>query len=141
MKITLISSSIIFLICSFERAEEVLQRCSIEKGVLRNFAKFTGKHRCSILFFNRPATLLKRLWHRCFSCEFCENSKNTFLTEHLWSTAFERDIRTLWKLDRQTDRHYEKGSFLYSTYAKCSEKLTFFIFLFIYLFNTLFTVQ
>ena len=22
-----------------------------------------------------------------FSCEFCEISKNTFLTEHLWTTA------------------------------------------------------
>ena len=36
-----------------------------EKGVLRNFAKFTGKHLCQSLFFNkvtglRPATLLKR---------------------------------------------------------------------------------
>ena len=27
----------------------------------------------------RPATLLrKRLWHRWFSCEFCEISRNTF---------------------------------------------------------------
>ena len=40
-----------------------------EKGVLRNFAKFTGKHLCQSLFFNkvaglRLATLLKkRLWH------------------------------------------------------------------------------
>ena len=23
-----------------------------------------------------------------FSCEFCENFKNTFFTEHLWETAF-----------------------------------------------------
>ena len=33
-------------------------------GVLRNFAKFTGKHLCQSLYFNkvaglRPATLLK----------------------------------------------------------------------------------
>ena len=41
-------------------------------GVLRNFAKLTGKHLCQGLFFNnvagmRPATLLKKkLWHRCF---------------------------------------------------------------------------
>ena len=44
-----------------------------KNGVLRNFAKFTGKHLCQSFFFNktaglRPATLLKkRLWHRCFS--------------------------------------------------------------------------
>ena len=24
-----------------------------------------------------------------YSCEFCEISKDTFLTEHLWATAFE----------------------------------------------------
>ena len=29
------------------------QRCSIEKGVLKNFAKFTGKHPCQGLFFNQ----------------------------------------------------------------------------------------
>ena len=58
-------------------------------GVLwRNFAKFTGKHLCQSLFFNkvaglRPAILLKKkLWH-IFSCEFCEISKNTLFTEHL----------------------------------------------------------
>ena len=70
-----------------------------EKGVLRNFAKFTGKHLCLSLFLNkivglRPATLIKkRLWHRVsflskffiwiflnfsFLSEFCEISKNTF---------------------------------------------------------------
>ena len=47
-----------------------------EKGVLRNFTKFTRKYLCQTLFFNkvagmRPATLLKkRLWHRCFSVNF-----------------------------------------------------------------------
>ena len=35
------------------------------KGVLRNFAKFTGKHLCQSLFFNkvvdlRPAILIKK---------------------------------------------------------------------------------
>ena len=39
------------------------QRCSVKKGALRNFAKFTGIHLCQILFFNkvaglRPVTLL-----------------------------------------------------------------------------------
>ena len=36
----------------------------MKKGVLENFAKFTGKHLCSAKF-----------------------SKNTFLREHLWTTA------------------------------------------------------
>ena len=49
-----------------------------KKGVLRNFAKFTGKHLCESLFFNkvaglRPAILLKkRLWHRCFPMNFAK---------------------------------------------------------------------
>ena len=39
--------------------------CSIKKGILKNFSKFTGKHLCQSLFFNkvaglRPAILLKR---------------------------------------------------------------------------------
>ena len=28
------------------------QSCSVKKGVLRNFAKFSGKHLCQSLFFN-----------------------------------------------------------------------------------------
>ena len=67
--------------------------CSVEKGVLRNFAKFTGKHLCH-LFFNKIA-LKKRLWHtHVFSCEFCKLSKNTFFVEHLWATA---SVFILWR--------------------------------------------
>ena len=68
------------------------QRCSVIKGVLRNFAKFTGKHLCQSPFLNkvagmRPATLLrKRLWHRRFPVNF----KNTFFTEHLWWLLLEK---------------------------------------------------
>ena len=32
-------------------------RCSVRKGALRNFAKFTGKHLCQSLFFNEVAGL------------------------------------------------------------------------------------
>ena len=59
------------------------------KGVLRNFAKFTGKHLCQSFFFNkvsglRPATLLKkRIWHRCFPANFAKFLKTPILTEHL----------------------------------------------------------
>ena len=38
----------------------------------------------------RPAALVKKLTlAQVFSCEFCEISKNTFLTEHLWAPASE----------------------------------------------------
>ena len=39
-----------------------------EKSVLRNFAKFTGKHLCQSLFFNKVAGTLAQV----FSCEFYE---------------------------------------------------------------------
>ena len=71
------------------------QRSSIKKGVLRNFTKFTGKDLCQSLFFNKvaglwDATLVKkRLWHRYFPVNFVKFSKNTFFTEHLWTTASE----------------------------------------------------
>ena len=38
------------------------QRCSITKGVLRNFAKFTGKHLCQSFFFNKVAGLGLQLY-------------------------------------------------------------------------------
>ena len=68
------------------------QGCSVKKGVLRNFAKFTGKHLCQGLFFNKVAGvwnfIKKEALAQVFSCEFCEISKNTFFTEHVWATAF-----------------------------------------------------
>ena len=60
-----------------------------KKGVLRNIAKFTGKHLCQSLFFNkiaglRPATLLKkRLWHRCFPVNFAKFRRTPIFTEQL----------------------------------------------------------
>ena len=33
------------------KSEAVVWRCFVKKGVLRNFAKFTGKHLCKRLFF------------------------------------------------------------------------------------------
>ena len=33
------------------------RRCSVGKGVLRSFAKFTGKHLCQSLYFNKVAGL------------------------------------------------------------------------------------
>ena len=67
------------------------QWCSVRKSVLRNFVKFTGKHLCQSLFYNkvaglRPATSLnKRLWHRCFLVNFAKFLRTpTFFIEHLW---------------------------------------------------------
>ena len=49
----------------------------LEKGVLRNFVKFTGKHLCQSLFFNKVAGLnfiKKETLEQVFSCEFYEIS-------------------------------------------------------------------
>ena len=70
-------------------------RCSVRKGVLRNFAELTGKHLCQSLFFNKvaplgPATLLKKdTLAQVLCCEFCEISRNTFSAEHLQTTPSE----------------------------------------------------
>ena len=50
-------------------------RCSLRKGALRNFAKFTGKH-----LYQRPETLLKnRPWHRYFPMNFTKFLRTPFL--------------------------------------------------------------
>ena len=49
------------------------QRCSVRKGVLRDFSKFTGQHLYQSSFLNKVAGLAQ-----VFSCEFWEISKNTF---------------------------------------------------------------
>ena len=57
----------------------------MEKGVLRKVRKFTGKHLCQSLCFNKvaglgTATLLKkRLWHRCFPVNFAKFLRTPFL--------------------------------------------------------------
>ena len=61
-----------------------------KNGVLRNFAKFTGKYLCQNLSFNkvaglRPVTLLKkRPWHWCFPMNFTKFLGTPFYIEHLW---------------------------------------------------------
>ena len=66
---------------SFSRSSHLELFC--KKCVLRNFAKFTGKHLCQSLFFNKIVGLAcnlikKETLAQVFSCEFCEVSKNTF---------------------------------------------------------------
>ena len=54
-------------------------------GVLKNFAKFTGKHLYWILFFNKvtglrhAALLKKRLRHMCFPVNFAKFLRTPFL--------------------------------------------------------------
>ena len=80
----------------------------LSKKVLKDFAKFTGKHLCQSLFFNkvagfRPATLLKkRVWHRCFPVNFAKFLWTPFLQNTSWrlllgtSWGALQSLRTNW---------------------------------------------
>ena len=48
--------------CQEKCSEAAVLRCSIKKGVLRNLAKFTGKHLCKSLFLIK----LQPAWGRCY---------------------------------------------------------------------------
>ena len=45
------------VMCAPKKYRGSHQKCSVRKGVLRNFTKFTGKHLCQSLFFNKVAGL------------------------------------------------------------------------------------
>ena len=59
----------------------------MKKGVLRNFAKFTGKYLCQSLFFNKvagpsPATLLKKTLAQLFPVNFVKFPRTPFYRTH-----------------------------------------------------------
>ena len=66
-----------------------------EKGVLRNFAKFTGIHLCQSIFLNKVAGLRpkacnyikKETLAQVFACEFCEIFNNFFFKKTPLSAA------------------------------------------------------
>ena len=55
------------------------RRCAIEKGVLKIFSKFIGKHLRQSLFFNKIAALSLRLWHGRFPVNFAKFPRMPFL--------------------------------------------------------------
>ena len=57
-----------------------------KKVVLKNFAKFTGKHLCHSLFLIKQTVactlcsfIKRRLWHRCFPVNFGKSLRTPFL--------------------------------------------------------------
>ena len=76
MFIQSLTSFFIYVIIRSSRLEE-----SCKKGVLRNFAKFMGKHLCQNFFFNEVAG--QRLWHGGFPVNFTKFLRTAFLTKHL----------------------------------------------------------
>ena len=55
-----------------------------KKRVLRNFAKFTGKHLCQSLILNKVTGLRPALWHRCFPANLAKFLRTPIFTKHLW---------------------------------------------------------
>ena len=76
------------------------RRCCIKKGLLKNFSKFTEKHLCQSLFFNKDAGaadnfIKKETLAQVFSCEFCKIFKNTFFIEHLRWLLLDAHLMTI----------------------------------------------
>ena len=96
---TFCKSNCILLLCQVH-VRSSRQEVFCKKSVLRNFAKFTGKHLCHSLFFK------KEVLAEVLSCEFSEISKNTFSYRHL-----------RWLL-----RAFQSESTLYSFRTSCSKQ-------------------
>ena len=72
--------------------------CSVKKSVPRNFAKFTGKHLCQSLLFNKVA-----------GSEFGKISWNNSSTEQLRTTALRfLDVNVLKKIGKCITNVYRK---------------------------------
>ena len=70
----------------FENCRSSRPKVFCKKGVLRNFTKFTGKHLCQSLFFNKVAGLSPTTKKRgsAFPVNFVEFVRTHFFTERLW---------------------------------------------------------
>ena len=88
------------LLLIFKFAEQLQKqppKVFFEESLIRNFAKFEGKHLCESLFFNKvvglsPATLLKVTLAQVFSCEFY---KTPFLQNSSWQLFLQLVLRHL----------------------------------------------
>ena len=103
----------------------------MKKFVLRNFTKFTGKHLCQSLVFNkvaglRPATLLKtRLWHSCFHVNLLKFLRTPFLQNTygrllLLSSIYYVSINKSTACTSRTKRYLnsDKNKLLFSSFVK-----------------------
>ena len=86
--------------CSFSTSSH--RSCSVRKGVLRTLAKFTGKHLCQSLFFNKVADLRPK---SLFSPKQVDPSTLK------WELSHNGSINLEWKLSRYLFCVY-RGSFL-----------------------------
>ena len=100
--------------------------CSERKGILKIFAKVTGKQQSQSLFFSkvaglRPATLFKKtIWLRCFLVKFAKFLRTPFL--HYWVIASELlilavPVRQVSQKKIKLSREFNILSFLFMLYS------------------------
>ena len=120
--------------CAFKRSHTYIarsshKRSSIEIDVLNNFAKLT-RNTCARVSFSikfRPATLIKKeTLAQVFFCEFCENFKNTFFTDHLrwlilyWLTLLKQHTNFIYSVIRRFKDLLEEKEFLEASLSTLS---------------------
>ena len=117
---------------------------SYKKGVLKNFAIFTGKH-CASLFLS-CYSIKKETLAQGFSCEFCNIFKNTFFTGPSgWLPLFQNSWLALyfaiiyrWQLSRSEKSLVGKKDS--SIYDKDFTDLDFFFIFFLFFFHFLWQI-
>ena len=81
----------------------VVWSCSVEKGVLRNFAKFTGNTCAGVSFsIKLPAAcsfITKETPAQVFSSKFCKIFKNTYFEElEIGGIGEEHCLKQIWHI-------------------------------------------
>ena len=78
-------SQLFFWHWSSKTDRSIHQRCSVKKGILKNFADFTAGLQVAILLKRNPSTV--------FSCEICKKLKNIYSEEHLLTATSEKRLK------------------------------------------------
>ena len=73
----------LFLMWMFWKIPKQFLEVFCQKGVLKNFAKFTGNSPFNNAGLSPPTLLKKRPLNRCFPMKFAKFSRTPFLIEHL----------------------------------------------------------
>ena len=73
----------LFLMWMFWKIPKQFLEVLCQKGVLKNFAKFTGNSPFNNVGLSPPTLLKKRPLHRCFPMKFAKFSRTPFLIKYL----------------------------------------------------------
>ena len=83
------------------------------KGILKNFAKFTGKHLRLSPFFKVCNFIKKRFWHRCSPMNFAKTSGRLllYIMNMFDDTLNETNIKKAFLKVKRNYKHWAKKSF------------------------------